>query len=654
MAFDDRPEIDISSLNDDKAMRAFESCMNQSSGFIPREQVPDKGGDYMVELISSVKTSTNHHFAVQLKSIRKPEFINGGKFISYTFKTSRLSYLLSNVPVYSLIVLYDVSTSVLYYDYADMIYARLMEERLDETWKKQDTVKIQVPVDNLLNEESIARIHETFTKRYDQARKMQQSHGQKYSLPVLKAAFSGDYDLHNIDHVKEILKRLGISFTVLHDMFLLYELISRVPVKEIEVDKDLLIIACVAYGEVGKLTESMFYIEKLFRKFELSEDENSMIRFLKLKNQLNLGQIDTVQFAKQAKGLASGVVGIENKITLRLNLIFFDLLNLRTHDLMPPEFAVELYALATDIDALEKPVPKYQFKVWNAEALAIFINHQRHQTMKELEAKEALRVHIEMSERLQIAEYIIGLHRTFTASIHEVFDFAKKNGDKLIQAIAIEAYVKFHLDWELQKINHRRQPEVDPSEEKGMLHRITLAMLAFHAFQEHNLLQNAYVVLCYQLELLYISRERYDFKDDFDITSLNLTREAMEAELEISAYKLTAPGVIADAKETKQSNGTMDYLRDYTDDQLDYLAEMIFNTGKYPNGKKENMLHELYATRLFYQRCMDSDIDLIIKYPTTDQIAYLDPLNFVLLRKSSGLFSTHSTDMESLLVSWNL
>lgn len=108
MGMNDLPQIDDSSENDDEAKSYLSLLFSQKAGFITREQIPDKGCDYLVEIIEE-KLATNRSFGVQLKSIQHPSVIEDGQTISYTWKTARLNYLKQTAPIYGLLVLYDVS-----------------------------------------------------------------------------------------------------------------------------------------------------------------------------------------------------------------------------------------------------------------------------------------------------------------------------------------------------------------------------------------------------------------------------------------------------------------------------------------------------------------------------------------------------------------
>ena len=168
-------------------------------------------------------------------------------------------------------------------------------------------------------------------------------------------------------------------------------------------------------------------------------------------------------------------------------------------------------------------------------------------------------------------------------------------------------------------------------------------------------MQSAYSIMCNLLELLHITREKYNFIDDLILDELVEARIILENELDLSPYELRAPNLINEAEAKRRPPAQhLDYVKDYSDSDIEYLAGMVIKSGKFPNAKKENLIHELHSSRLFYQRCTDPDIDFMVKYPPTDQTAYIEPLRFVLIRKSNHQISGDSTNMAELLNSWAL
>src|SRR5215216_1881766 len=155
MAFDKLPQIDQSAVNSAESIRKLMDHMNEGSGFIMRLEVPDKGCDYDVELIKNQRDVSNWRFALQLKSIANPKFIKDGEFLSYSFETDRLGYLIRRLPAMGIVVLYDVDTERIYFDYVDEIYNRVRVEKGSEDWKQQDSVSIHIPVANEMTVQTI-------------------------------------------------------------------------------------------------------------------------------------------------------------------------------------------------------------------------------------------------------------------------------------------------------------------------------------------------------------------------------------------------------------------------------------------------------------------------------------------------------------------
>jgi hypothetical protein len=121
MAFNDRPIIAESSKQSEESVRAVKEVLSQKNGFISREDLPDVGVDLQVELIENGQV-TNNRFVIQIKSSKTLNCVTIDKeeLISFTFLTSRLGYLCRHSPGYGLIILYDDSTCIAYYDFVEM------------------------------------------------------------------------------------------------------------------------------------------------------------------------------------------------------------------------------------------------------------------------------------------------------------------------------------------------------------------------------------------------------------------------------------------------------------------------------------------------------------------------------------------------------
>ena len=86
------PVVDRSAGNSEKSAQRLISLLNIQTGFILREVIPDYGCDFEAELVLDSQHASNQRFPIQLKSAEKLTLIGEGKYISYSFETSRLGY----------------------------------------------------------------------------------------------------------------------------------------------------------------------------------------------------------------------------------------------------------------------------------------------------------------------------------------------------------------------------------------------------------------------------------------------------------------------------------------------------------------------------------------------------------------------------------
>lgn len=651
MAFNDLPQIDPSSVNDEKAKRALLNVFNQEARFIPREQTPDKGCDYKVELINE-SSATNIDFVIQLKSVVTPDLIKSNALISYSFETSRLNYLLNSGPIYGIIVLYDVISEILYYDDLPEIYQRLMDDRGDEEWKNQKSVNIHIPTANILDANSASHLHSVFFKRWEATKQLVNDYGKQYNLPVVNNGNTEDFNINNSEDIKILLRRIGITRFFINDLDLIFNLISKLTVKDIVADKDLLLIASLAYAEAGKSVDALFYVGRIRKLFALSAKEEHMIKYLEIRLNLNLGNITATDFVKDAKKLLPEVEDLENQITLRLNILYFELLQFRSFETMPLEYGEAIEKIAVDIDKLPENVEKYQFKIWNADNLTLWISHFRNEGFNEYSLNKALNIEIPLNERIEKAKAIHKVHQLFYMYVQEVDDYAIKNDNRLLKAYAINSLLRFQVSLSIQLVSHN-SPIEDPEEKRKVLfNQINLGKTAFKIFCDYNMHLLALTMICYSMELIYLSRGWYKFQDYFDLGELTDIKKKLEREMELEPREIAIPALLNRIEHDDVENGSMRSVLKLNDDQINTLGLMVYNSGKFPNAKLENIVNEMKSFKLFFQRCNDNNIEAQVFHAPTANWTYAIPAVFVLRNKVTGITSLREHDMDKLLKSW--
>ena len=649
MAFDELPQVDRPSLNSDASAIQLQILLNRSSGFILRADVPDLGCDFDVELIKNETQASNWRFALQLKSVESISIIKEGLYISYSFKTSRLGYLLRRQPAFGLVVLYDVGSQNLYYDYADEIYNRLMSDRGSDEWKANDQVNILIPIDNVLTEDRAKSLHQKFISRFEQGALMQSSQGAKYGLPTINLEPASGFDFNNLDDVKKALKKWGMNLLTQFDLQIVYDLVAKLPTAQILSDKEICLIALIVYAESGRYADSVFYTERIRKRFELTEFEKGSVDFIELKNQLRLGDLSAKDYIVRTRKLLPNVVST-NSLTLRVNILYFELSMVKALEPMPLHLGEQIQQLFFDIyDANIDDLQKQYLKLWTAENMERWIGHFRSEGFAEMEVRENMGKPLSLSERLQKAESLVKVHNMFYFFLNSIDKYAKENENQLLQAHVIKLLIRFELSFEIDQISHD-SPLVDEGEPK-IQKRLTLARSAFNKFLFNKLYHDAYQVLLFQIDLYYVGFNRYRIKNEEMIDELLKIRLEMERELEYDG-ELSIPSLLkSKAEQSDKKPANMAFLAGLNDGQLDTFAEIMMQSNKFPMAKKINIIGQMKSYQLFHERCKNQSID-VEEALVPDQIAYTNPVSFILKNRLTNMVSLPSSDMDNLLKSW--
>ncbi|GAB6172673.1 hypothetical protein JCM15765_21510 [Paradesulfitobacterium aromaticivorans] len=147
------PERSETHVKNDMARLAFRNIFSDPLFIVREETDNDYGVDICIEaLINNGTSPTNVRSHVQLKSSSKKP--NGRGDYSYSVSLSNLNYLL-NHPC-SFYSLYAIEENVLYYCYAEDVYAKHCSSK--ENWNENKTVTINFS--NVIDAETIHSIHQ--------------------------------------------------------------------------------------------------------------------------------------------------------------------------------------------------------------------------------------------------------------------------------------------------------------------------------------------------------------------------------------------------------------------------------------------------------------------------------------------------------------
>lgn len=349
-----------------------------ATGFICREDKPDFGCDFDVELMINGKAA-DWRFPCQLKSVESITFIGDGNYISYSFLTSRLGYLMTRKPSMGIIVLYCVQSETLYFDYADKLYQRLLDERETTEWKQNDSVNIHFPVSQVLDVTAAAKLLSTMRQRFESGIVMQESFGKLYGLPVEGVDREERYDFNNPNDISKYLTKYGLMLLNNYDLGDIHRMILQIPNQEIFRSAELLAIAAVSYCEAGVYVDADFYVCKLRARLPvLDGGMEEMTRFTELKVQLALGAIDEKKFIDGLRSMPDNAKHETSRILIWLNIVRYELIEVKTLQSVPPAIESDIEGIFGAIRTLEiSPRKKGSLMLWNAQNLSISVFSQQ-------------------------------------------------------------------------------------------------------------------------------------------------------------------------------------------------------------------------------------------------------------------------------------
>ena len=654
MAFFVNPIIDQYSNNEEKSELRLRVYLRQETGFICRKEVPDKGCDLDVELILGENQSSNWKFPIQLKSIEALNLVSNGQFISLPFETSRLGYLMRRIPAMGLVVFYSVKENRCFYEFVDKIYSALMEERGSDDWKKNDKVNIRVPYTNVVDEASTEEIHKVIKKRYEQASIMQNSHGEKYGLPTVGLVDDFQFDFHNVNHVKRFLREYGLLLLNNYDLGVIHSLVTQLPNLEIYQNKELLLIAAISYAEASLHTESQLFTKKL-SKCELTSNEQLMLRFVELKNEYALGYLSGDQMLKALEELNTESTDDQNKIIISINQIQYRLAEHKTFISLPEEILSSIIDIFLAIDRSNcNERTKGLLTLWNCENLSYLISTISSAKIGEVRIRESLGENMPVEEKMKGAQEIMKLETLLHDKVSVINKNASLQNDKLMKAYSMALDVKHYIHHQINYFAFQVPINLHSEFDKRIAHKISYAASAYNYFIRLKMDKEAYESLCNLLELIELA-EGYGINHDYDKGKLYKVKQQMEGALEIVPRPIMFVRLIKDKNEQKISreNGGMEALKRLTDGQIESLAKIVLLGLRLPQICLQNLIDEMKAYRLFYQRCTDENILLLQKkneYET--QHPYYLPIRFVLRSRSTGIETSESSNMDSLLSTW--
>ncbi len=647
MAFHDSPEVDQSSIHCEESESAVRRLFTRKNGFITRIEHPDYGVDFNVEVVDG-KSPTGKSFAIQVKSNARASIIkhNGRSFLTLKFKTSRLGYLYSRKPMYGLIVLYDAKSEVLYFENIEDIFERLRDERQSDDWKENDQVNLRIPIENELNEDSIALIHKRMLARALATDAMVKAHGAIFGIPTSNDRVE---ELESLSKSEvDFLKDYGLFLVYNFQITVLFDKLSRLTTKDILSSPCLIHLAALVYVERGNFIDADYYIKKAIKnEAAYSNEELASIRFLRIKVDVALGNIDDRECLERLKVLGDSVPNEMNVLLVDLNILQLEFSLMDRSESNNEDFFERSISLFSKIEKSElSKEQKHLLNLYNCEnvsAAFAIINLKR---TAEFRLKEALQLLPDNDVYEHWVMKMIQTNEIIDFHIAKTIEYASKANLQVLyaRALLLRAMVVRNFLCSVVAVDPSLQELKDagPSLKKAY----DCAEAAFQLLDKFGMVNDAFASLGLMCEIIQLGNITMGRKLDENIEGLAYQINTYKANFGIDSEFHSG----VERLMVQRSNLTLDNLLiNATEESINQYAQILSEAYGYNETQHKNLLIDLKNFSLFFTNCKRHDVLLVHITDSKRPFNFLSTPRYALINTVTGFEYGRHSDVRYLL-----
>lgn len=647
MAFEENPIIDEASKNSEESEIALRSFFTRRNGFILRQESPDYGVDFNCEVANS-DSPTGKLFAIQLKSKENLTFVydnNNCQFVSFPFKTSRLGYLFRRQPMFGIIALYDNQNRVVYFDYIEDIIARLNDERGNDEWKANEFVNIWIPKSNVLDDSAINILHSKMLNRAKQIDALITAYGQSFQIPSVKqlSGFSNTAFL-----TIEDLNQFGLGFAYKFEFELLYRSLDKLSLAEIIRSLPLLHLAALVNTERGRTTEAEYYLRKAVqRQAEYSTEEFQSIVFLKIRVDTALGNISETQCLELLQGLEQEIVGKQNLLMLKLNILNLKVRLADVRDNAFPELIEEINSFFQYIDTSEiEKTQKILLSLYNCESLSSVLTLYNIYKISQFKIKEAFGTPVKKTDTIHWILKMTEFYKAVDQRIADAIDLAEKSAiivpyakALFLRAIVIKNFISSLL------ILREELPFV--SEAAVTLDKAKRCAEASYVMHDKaGMTYDAYCSLLVLYDVQRLINVLVNKNENSDNSRLLARIRSYKEAHDIYENFYSSVDSLLEKLNTKEERS----LADKTNDELLEDATIMANANGFDENQKMNLFNDMKAHQIFEKHCKGKGMLLRHNLLYSDpNYTYRWPPTYSIISAVSGIEYGTSRDIYQLL-----
>jgi hypothetical protein len=653
MAFSDNPFIDRYSEASEESVNATKPLFSQKNGFLVREETPDKGVDFDVELILEKQVS-GFKFAIQLKSVQNLKTVvkNGTSYISYQFKTSRLGYLIRRKPGFGLLVIYDDADQRLYFDYVEDIYTRIMEEHENYDWQDNETVTVHINCNSILDRKSVGQIHEKMRLRHLRFNEMYSKGANDFDLPT----FSQD----ELKDPLVLLEKYGFALFNEQNYRIIYaHLMEMTPTKILQ-NPRILLLAAITYYQMGYHADGEYYFRKS-KTFmdQYSNEERALLCISKSSSDFSLGNIDRPIFVEELERHLSSVDGTTIAIFIRLKLLF-----LKLHELTLFE-ETTFTKISTEVEAISKALSEAGVSEEVRYHCLLEIASYLHEIGLQYFLKTTARIRIHKAmlgkapfeERLGHAKVLIEFFQKPLGILESIVKQVKDRNEYLF---AVVLFKKCYMmqSFMLQSLVSICTDEDELRMYKGSAPRKEIlescyreVLFAHDIFQKRMDYNSAYKCLTISMETNFLYSFIYSRNIDNELyEKAEAAINSLENDLEIPRHHLFAEDTVRKLVEKRQGN-LFDTNYDLAETEKSQFVRLVIDTLGLPEERAENILYDIDFMRKASEAVNRKYFEVLqgLDHTKSKETIYREKPVYVIRCKGCGFETPESSDLDTLL-----
>lgn len=609
MGFGTLPKIDLNSERSEDSVIKTRSAFMRKRGFISREV--DGSQDCGVDIYSEITNNgeaTGIIFPIQIKSGKRGQIIHkkDGQYISLKFNNGRFGYLCGQIPLYGIIVFYDEENDILYFDYVRDLFIRLNENRIDDSWKSQEHIMLHIPIDNILDNDSIEEIRKSFLIIHENHLNLIQFKGPEYGVFPIN---STSYESFGKIGIIRKLEKDGIPLFNNFQCAEIVKLLVELPNKDIFTNPKLLFLATIAYAEMGYLLDASLYRKKYFYldlKKRLGPEFEEILIIYEFVIDHGLGYYNRSETMAKLLDLKTKITSPDNLSAIETHISMLKVEETLGDKIYTVEDVEEVVNVIRSIE--KRASSETQKIIQKAIQSEILIHSISRLYADSLTDSYLYSMTPEPPEREVIKKYIIDIFDLIFKINKDALKQNEANQNNKIEAIAKHNIAKCYYSIYSSQYINRLNPDNKEKVESELNEGIRFALDSWQIYQRLSMFRDAYLAIREVYELYRLGEEYIDEKLDIHI-KLDKIKKILNGYEQFDFYTQHVSTIDMYCNQINKHR-TMP-LPEISMENLEDMAPRLLQALHLPYERIENMKNDYLQFSNFNEHCDTSTLRLL-------------------------------------------